>query len=892
MKLTLFPFINLLARSLAILFLATIFLVSVSSQPIHAQSFAPSINGTTVSGPAATITSEVKIVLDPYEAEPIKRAVQDLQRDIEWVLGVKPTIVATVAELQAKPGIIVTGTGSSTASFRDTSLTGHENHKITVKAENDINHIVLQGSDTRGTIYAIYTFSDKFLGVPPLWYWSGWQPVKKTSITVPTDGGIFVGTPQTKYRAWFLNNQDLWLGWSAPAGVDKYDVLFETMLRLKLNTFHIGEQIGEYGGSWLERSQQAQYRGLQIAANDLAQFRQWNKYWTEIRGTTAPALTLANKAKFSEFWRYSLQYAKDNNLDVIWILGFRGTGDGGFWEDMSDAPTAPSARGDVIEEMTRTQMALVREVFGTQNEKMAFLIWNELTDLTSENNLQLPQDPDLIWIFGNDIRDHFPRNDALNMQLPSSQPYGYYMNLQFTSTGSHLVEGEGPWKAAQNFKLLQNRRPGGRLDFGYFNVGNVREFLLTSAVSSEMLWNIESYNPDTSMQQILGRYFGSANAVSLTTLYKRMMDGYYQQKANSLTNFTRQYIFHDLRMKEAIDKQLDFIRSKKRNLNPFDVNRLKIDPAYNKTSSQVGAVMTGSQTASSLFKTLVTDMAAAKNNISAASHPFYTDTFLAPAMFLRDAHTTLYHVTRSHFTVSSNISESYCNLKLAKDASVQMKLSLNQTAHEPFTTWYSDENIFGLTAIDTEIQQTLSTLPVATCSGSSTTPTPTPTRTVTPTPTRNVTPTPTRVSTPTPTQASLSQSAFTSTSGLSSSNIKDGKRTLIRTKNTIKSTQFACYNCGSAAKFVLYSSDSTGALKTQLFSGSANGVSSMWSYTNTTVTLTAGSYYVLQITPSTTPVYYGSTSKIYTDIEFLKYSTSGAPSWKTGSFQIRLNYTK
>jgi hypothetical protein len=357
------------------------------------------------------------------------KAATDLQRDLTSVLGQTSPIVHTVSELNNGPAIVITYQGMATSQFRDSSLTGEENHQVSARTVNGATYAVLQGADLRGSLYAVYTFSDKYVGIPPLWYWSEWQPEHKTSITLAANDGVRVGTPETKYRAWFLNNQDLWSSWSPSS--DKYDRLFETILRLKLNTFYIGEQIGEYGGNYLTIAKAAQSRGLQVAANDLAQFRQWNNYWTNIRHTTAPALTLANKASFEDFWRYSLQFAKDNNLDVLWVLGFRGQGDQAFWDDMSDAPTDATSRGNIIEQQVARQAGLVRQVTGETHPKMAFLIWNELSDLMVQGALQPPQDSDLIWIFSNDIRDHFPMSDVRSYPLPSTQPFGYYMNLQF-----------------------------------------------------------------------------------------------------------------------------------------------------------------------------------------------------------------------------------------------------------------------------------------------------------------------------------------------------------------------------------------------------------------------------------------------------------------------------
>ena len=65
----------------------------------------------------------------------------------------------------------------------------------------------------RGTIYAIYTFSEKILGVPPLWYWSSWEFQKYSLIEIPDDFDENFKSPKVRYRAWFPNDADFFIPW-------------------------------------------------------------------------------------------------------------------------------------------------------------------------------------------------------------------------------------------------------------------------------------------------------------------------------------------------------------------------------------------------------------------------------------------------------------------------------------------------------------------------------------------------------------------------------------------------------------------------------------------------------------------------------------------------------
>jgi len=99
-----------------------------------------------------TIDANTVIVERADAPGPVKKAVEDLASDMEKVLGKRPQIVAQAAG----PAIeIAAPAGGATESF-SIALRG--------------NHVVLSGADMRGTIFAIYSFSQDYLGVDPMYY--------------------------------------------------------------------------------------------------------------------------------------------------------------------------------------------------------------------------------------------------------------------------------------------------------------------------------------------------------------------------------------------------------------------------------------------------------------------------------------------------------------------------------------------------------------------------------------------------------------------------------------------------------------------------------------------------------------------------------------------------
>ena len=45
------------------------------------------------------------------------------------------------------------------------------------------------------TIYAIYTFSEEFLKIPPLWFWASWEHDRLSSVEIPVDTRIVFDEP-------------------------------------------------------------------------------------------------------------------------------------------------------------------------------------------------------------------------------------------------------------------------------------------------------------------------------------------------------------------------------------------------------------------------------------------------------------------------------------------------------------------------------------------------------------------------------------------------------------------------------------------------------------------------------------------------------------------------
>jgi hypothetical protein len=101
------------------------------------------------------------------------------------------------------------------------------------------------------TIYAIYQFSQEFLGVDPLYWWTDHEPRHRRRIELAENIRI-TSEPRFRYRGWFLNDEDLLTGWhpgtrdGTGISLEVWDHIFEALLWLKGNMVVPGTWIFPY----------------------------------------------------------------------------------------------------------------------------------------------------------------------------------------------------------------------------------------------------------------------------------------------------------------------------------------------------------------------------------------------------------------------------------------------------------------------------------------------------------------------------------------------------------------------------------------------------------------------------------------------------------------------
>ncbi len=157
-----------------------------------------------------SITSAVTILESAQEPGPVHRATQDLVADFTKVFGRAPKTVEGLDANVAASGpvaLVIAQSQNLPAGVGCTVPTDRESFALST-TETGVGPtrrriVCLVGADMRGTIYAIYEFSQSVLGVDPMYLWTDKQPAKRASITLPADFAHTYPSPVFKYRGFF-----------------------------------------------------------------------------------------------------------------------------------------------------------------------------------------------------------------------------------------------------------------------------------------------------------------------------------------------------------------------------------------------------------------------------------------------------------------------------------------------------------------------------------------------------------------------------------------------------------------------------------------------------------------------------------------------------------------
>ena len=326
------------------------------------------------------------IVVSSSDHPGVVRVVGDLQADVKRVTGLEPTVAKDQAPAGAKEIVIVGTLGSS--PLIDGLVAAHklDVSGIAGKWETTLEQVVsdplpgvsrafvIAGSDQRGTIFGSYDVS-KQIGVSP-WYWWDDVPARHQSALYVAPGRHTQGTPATKYRGFFINDENPALGrWvptqfgsglaeGFPGGFNHnfYAKIFETMLRLKAN--YLWPAV--WGRAFAEDDPQnhataKQYGVVMGTSHEAPMMRgieEWNRHAVAAVRDPAGNITTPghdpyggtgewsfrnNADAIKKYWADGIKRMVNQDFEGVVTLGMRGNGDVGLPD--GDLPARRRHRG-------------------------------------------------------------------------------------------------------------------------------------------------------------------------------------------------------------------------------------------------------------------------------------------------------------------------------------------------------------------------------------------------------------------------------------------------------------------------------------------------------------------------------------------------------------------
>lgn len=346
--------------------------------------------------PRVAINGSVRIVVGTGEPAPVRRAAEDLRADFAKVFGRSPQLVNRVED--AGPvAILIARNGDVPNSLGCSQAHGTESFAFSIAAAASgpaaPRVVCLIGADMRGTIYAIYEFSQRILGVDPMYLWTDKQPEKRTRITLPADFARVYPSPVFRYRGFFPNDEDLLTGWIPAArgehtgiSLKVWDQVFETILRLKGNIV--------VPGTWIfpddAQVEAAAGRGLIVNQHHAIPLGVNVARWPE----GVPYNFSTHPEILERAWTNAVAAYKPGE-EILWSVGLRGLSDSSY------ASLDPSVRdndpllGKRISDAITEQMKIVRAQY--PNAQFVTDLWQEGARLRREGYLKIPPEVTLVW---------------------------------------------------------------------------------------------------------------------------------------------------------------------------------------------------------------------------------------------------------------------------------------------------------------------------------------------------------------------------------------------------------------------------------------------------------------------------------------------------------------
>lgn len=442
----------------------------------------------------------------------MRLATKDLLSDFSKVLGSAPRLVKSLKEASSISILIGQGPelllGVKCVMAHDTEAFAFS--IVNLPGKGKPRHVVcLTGADMRGTIFAIYQFSQSNLGIDPMYLWTDREPEKRSAIKLPADFTRVYPKPVFRYRGFFPNDEDLLTGW-IPAekgqqtgiSLKTWDNIYETILRLKGNMV--------VPGTWIlpddAQVHLATERGLIINQHHAIPLGVNVARWPK----DVPYNLSTHPEILGRAWTNAVATYKSDE-EILWSVGLRGLSDSSY------ATLDPSVRdndpllGQRVREAIIDQMRIVRARY--PNAQFVTDLWQEGSRLMQKGYLKIPPVVTLVWAdtgYG-DMQD--------GGQVAAGQ--GAYFHVAMMNNEANQLSEMVPIARIQ--AELGRYIKVGATSYLLVNTSDIRPVTMTTRALMEVAWGglTENKLDDSAFyKRWITEKFGVKSVDALTAVYK------------------------------------------------------------------------------------------------------------------------------------------------------------------------------------------------------------------------------------------------------------------------------------------------------------------------------------------------------------------------------------
>ena len=347
-------------------------------------------------------------------------------------------------------------------------------------------HLVIAGSDKRGTIYGIYEISRR-IGVSP-WYWMADVPVKHQDEVWYDGGRIVQPSPKVKYRGLFINDEWPSFGtWCTNhfGGVNAkaYEHIFELMLRLKANYFWPAMWATAFNEDDPENPRLADEMGIVMGTSHHEPMMRSHQEYLHRKEQVGPWDYATNKERVDKFFREGME--RNKAYDNLVTIGMRGDGDVamGKGDDQENIRTL----GKVIE----GQRQIIKDIYGSPDAVPQ--LWAIFTEVQRyyDAGFTVPDDVTLLFC---DNNWGYIRRKARDFERKRKGGLGLYYHIDMNG---------GPWNDRWvNTTTVPKQRE--QLNLAYqsgidriwiINVGDLKPKEMPITFIMDYAWNPEAIQP-------------------------------------------------------------------------------------------------------------------------------------------------------------------------------------------------------------------------------------------------------------------------------------------------------------------------------------------------------------------------------------------------------------